>query len=68
VSENPKSWTVTLAFGKSIRPDSYAPVNKVFYAAALYASVHHTSQKRFGQMTEEEAKAMAKLLNASLTD
>lgn len=68
MSEIARGWTVALVFGKFYRPDTYAPVNTVYYAPVLYASAHHRVQEKFGQMTKGEAEAMAKLLNASTTD
>lgn len=48
--------------------ESYASKNIVRYVAIMYGAAHPASQKKFGQMTKEEAEAMAKLLNASTTD
>ena len=65
---NAKGWTVMLVFGKHHRADTYAPVNTAHYSPMLYANASPVNQKKFGQMTQEEAVAMAKLLNASTTD
>lgn len=68
MSEIARGWTVTQVIEKVHRPETYAPVNVVRYVAKLYADAHTASQMKFGQMTKEEAQAMAKLLNASTTD
>ena len=70
--DNPKSWTIAHMYHQEYRPDTYAPVNVTRYAACrlhhLDPSTHRLVMEKYGQMTEEEAKAMAKLLNATATD
>lgn len=64
----PRAWTVTQQTEREFRFDSFAPVNVIRFIPVPYATAHVASQQKFGQMTEEEAVAMAKLLNASTTD
>lgn len=68
MSDIAKGWSITEVFEKAYVADRIARTERITYYATLVGDTHNQFLKKYGQMTREEAMAMAKLLNASQTD
>lgn len=68
MSDIAKGWSITEVYEKVYHIDKIARTDRMNYYATLVGDTDKVSLKKYGQMTREEAIAMAKLLNASQTD
>lgn len=67
MSEIAKGWSITEVYEKVYLSDRIARADRMTYYATLVGDTHNQFLKKYGQMTKDEAIAMAKLLNASQT-
>ena len=67
MSDIAKGWSITEVYEKVYPPDKIARAERMTYYATLVGDTHRDCIKKYGQMTKDEAIAMAKLLNASQT-
>lgn len=67
MSEIAKGWSITEVYEKVHSPNKFAAMDVVRHYATLVGDTHNQFLKKYGQMTKDEAIAMAKLLNASQT-
>ena len=68
MSDIAKGWSITEVYEKVYHIDKIARTDRMTYYATLVGDTDKACLKKYGQMTREEAIAMAKLLNASQTD
>ena len=64
-AEKGQYYTVTLKLEHSYSVISWAEEVRVWYEPVKYIKARPTDANKYGRMTQEEAIAMAKLLNAS---
>lgn len=67
MSEIARGWSITEVYSKEHVPDKFFAVDVVRHYATLVGDTDKRCLKKYGQMTKDEAIAMAKLLNASQT-
>lgn len=67
MSINAKGWSISERFDKVHMPDRFVAVDIVLHYPTLIGDTNERCLKKYGQMTKEEAIAMAKLLDASQT-
>jgi hypothetical protein len=61
-------WTVTAKRTISYDPNSWVDIVTLYYAPIKVLGAHPLDVQKYGKMTQDEAIAMAKLLNASETN
>jgi hypothetical protein len=68
-AENGFYWTVTAKRRMSYDPNSWVvDIVTLYYAPIKVLGAHPLDVQKYGKMTQDEAIAMAKLLNASETN